>query len=59
MWKLALDIHGDLVIVIVRISSDKTKHDYYVKWTGNEWKRTYLVHARKHFHQTLDTENVL
>lgn len=57
VWELTLDIHENPVIAMVRISPDKTKHDYYyVKWTDNEWKKTYLAYAGKHFHQTLDTE---
>ena len=57
VWELALDAHENPVIAMVRISPDKTKHDYYyVKWTGNEWRKTYLAHAGKHFHQTPDTE---
>lgn len=57
VWELALDAHENPVIAMVRISPDKTKHDYYyVKWTGNEWRKTYLAYAGKHFHQTPDTE---
>jgi hypothetical protein len=57
VWELALDVYENPVIAMVRISPDKTKHDYYyVKWTGKEWKKTYLAYGGKHFHQTPDTE---
>lgn len=57
VWDVALDSLERPAIAMARISADKKKHDYYyVKWTGKEWKKTFLAHAGGHFHQTPDTE---
>lgn len=57
VWQLASDSNGNPVIAMVRISPDKKKHDYYyAKWTGNEWRKTWLASAGGHFHQTPDHE---
>jgi hypothetical protein len=41
------------VIAMVRISEDRTSHDYYhARWTGSEWKKTFLANGGGHFHQT-------
>ena len=57
VWEVALDAQERPVIAMVCISADKKKHDYYhVRWTGTEWKKTFLAHAGGHFHQTPDTE---
>ena len=42
---------------MVKISGDKTRHDYYYKyWDGQAWKEIFLAHAGGHFHQTPDIE---
>ncbi len=53
LWEVAMDKEENPVIAMVRISEDKESHAYYhVRWTGNEWKKTFLSHAGGHFHQT-------
>lgn len=57
VWQIALDREEKPVIAMVRINSDKSKHDYYyAQWTGSEWRKTFLCHAGGHFHQTPTTE---
>jgi hypothetical protein len=57
IWELTLDHDENPVMATVSISHDKTSHDYYhVRWTGNEWQKTFLSHAGGHFHQTPDIE---
>lgn len=57
VWQVALDKKGYPVIAMVRISSDKSSHDYYyAKWDGHEWKKTFLANAGGHFHQTPNLE---
>lgn len=57
VWQVAADKQGNPVIAMVRISEDKTSHDYYyARWNGQEWKKTFLAHAGGHFHQTPDIE---
>lgn len=53
VWQIAPDRKGNPVIALVRISADKGSHDYYrAKWTGKEWRKTYLGNGGGHFHQT-------
>lgn len=57
VWQVAMDNEGKPVIAMVRISSDKTSHDYYyAKWTGSEWRKTFLENGGGHFHQTSGLE---
>ncbi len=57
VWQVAKDERGNPVIAMVRISGDKTSHDYYyVRWNGEEWKKTFLDNAGGHFHQTPHVE---
>lgn len=57
VWQVALDKKGYPVIAMVRISSDKSSHDYYYAgWDGHEWKKTFLANAGGHFHQTPNLE---
>ena len=57
VWQVVPDADGVPVIAMVRINAAKTSHDYYyVKWTGSEWKKTFLCNAGGHFHQTPTTE---
>lgn len=58
LWDLSIDKQGKPVIAMVSISNDKQSHDYYhVRWTGNEWKKTFLTNAGGHFHQSPEIEN--
>ncbi|MGQ1947854.1 BNR-4 repeat-containing protein [Geofilum sp. OHC36d9] len=53
VWQTALDSDGNPVIAMVQISGDKTSHNYYyAKWTGSEWRKTFLANGGGHFHQT-------
>lgn len=57
VWQIAADKAGNPVIAMVRISTDKTSHDYYyARWDGSEWKKTFLANAGGHFHQTPNLE---
>lgn len=57
VWDVAIDAEENPAIAMVRIDPDKTNHNYYyVKWTGKEWKKTFLGYGGNHFHQTPDTE---
>lgn len=57
MWQVASDQNGHPVIAMVRISSDKESHDYYIaKWNGHEWKKTFLANGGGRFHQTPSLE---
>lgn len=57
VWQVATDKQGHPVIAMVKISGDKTRHDYYYKyWDGQAWKEIFLAHAGGHFHQTPDIE---
>ena len=57
VWDVAIDAKENPAIAMVRIDPDKTNHNYYyVKWTGKEWKKTFLGYGGNHFHQTPDTE---
>ena len=58
IWQVSKDTSGAPVIAMVRISNDKRSHDYYhAKWTGSEWRKTFLAHGGGHFHQSPDLEN--
>ncbi|MDR2815424.1 MAG: BNR-4 repeat-containing protein, partial [Proteiniphilum sp.] len=53
LWEISITDEEKPVIAVVRISEDKESHDYYhVRWTGSEWRKTFLSHAGGHFHQT-------
>ena len=57
VWQIASDRNGNPVIAMVRISDNKESHDYYyAKWNGHEWKKTFLINAGGHFHQTPNLE---
>lgn len=57
IWELVLDKDEHPVIAMVSIDSSKSSHDYYhVKWTDNQWKKTFLSNAGGHFHQSPDIE---
>jgi len=53
VWQTATDTDGNPVIAMVQISYDKSSHDYYyAKWTGSDWRKTFLANGGGHFHQT-------
>ena len=53
IWQTSLDKDGLPVIAMVQISKDKTTHNYYyVKWTGNTWRKTFLANGGGPFHQS-------
>lgn len=53
LWEVVLDENENPVIAMVRISENKTDHEYYhARWTGKEWRKTFLTKAGGHFHQT-------
>ena len=57
VWQVAKDEAGNPAIAMVQISPDKTSHNYYyARWTGTEWKKTFLANAGGHFHQTPNLE---
>ncbi len=57
VWQVAIDKDSSPVIAFVRISEDKRSHEYYyAKWTGMEWKKTFLANGGGHFHQTENLE---
>ena len=57
VWQIASDRNGNPVIAMVHISDNKESHDYYyAKWNGHEWKKTFLINAGGHFHQTPNLE---
>lgn len=53
VWQTTVDSAGRPVVAMVRISSDKSQHNYYyAKWDGTEWKKTHLGYGGGKFHQT-------
>lgn len=57
IWQTTTDADGNPVVAIVRISSDKTSHHYYyAKWTGTQWRRTFIANGGGRFHQTAGLE---
>lgn len=52
VWQIALDGDEDPVIAYVHIDNAKTTHVYhYGKWTGSEWRDTWVQYAGHAFHQ--------
>lgn len=57
VWQIAYSKTKEPVVAMVRISKDKSSHDfYYAKWHNKTWKKTFLGNAGGHFHQTPDIE---
>ena len=57
IWEVSLDAVNNPVIAMTRISDDKSSHDYFhAKWTGDNWRKTFLDNAGGHFHQSPDIE---
>ena len=58
VWQLAADADGHPVMAMVKISGDKTRHDYYYKyWDDRNWQELFLAHGGGHFHQSPDIEH--
>lgn len=52
VWQIALDKDENPVIAYPHIDDAKTAHAYwYARWTGSEWRRTWVQHAGHAFHQ--------
>ncbi|WP_159518148.1 BNR repeat-containing protein [Sunxiuqinia indica] len=57
LWQVVLDENEHPGVAMVQISEDKSSHDYYyAKWTGSEWRKTFLSNGGGHFHQSPDIE---
>ncbi len=57
VWQTAIDSDGLPVIAMVQISNDKNTHNYYyAKWTGTEWRKTFLAYGGGKFHQSAGLE---
>lgn len=58
IWNTAFDTKGNPVIGLTRISEDKQDHQYYyARWTGSEWKVSFVANGGKYFHLSPNTEN--
>lgn len=52
VWQISLDKDENPVIAFTHIDNAKTSHVYwYGKWTGTEWRRTWVQYAGHAFHQ--------
>ncbi len=52
VWQVTLDEKGNPVIAYPHIDNAKTTHVYwYARWTGSEWRRTWVQYAGHAFHQ--------
>ena len=52
VWQIALDKNERPVIAYPHIDDAKTTHVYwYARWTGTEWRRTWVQYAGHAFHQ--------
>ncbi|MBQ9285771.1 MAG: BNR-4 repeat-containing protein [Bacteroidaceae bacterium] len=52
VWQIALDENENPVIAYPHIDDAKTTHVYwYARWTGSEWRRTWVQYAGHAFHQ--------
>ena len=52
VWQIALDADENPVIAYPHIDDAKTTHVYwYARWTGSEWRRTWVQYAGHAFHQ--------
>lgn len=53
VWQIATDNDGKPVIAMVKIDGGKSQHDYYyAKWTGNEWRVSFLANGGGKFHSS-------
>ena len=52
VWQITLDKDEHPVIAYPHIDDAKTTHVYwYARWTGSEWRRTWVQYAGHAFHQ--------
>lgn len=52
VWQVSLDKDENPVIAYTHIDNAKTSHVYwYGRWTGSEWRRTWVQYAGHAFHQ--------
>ncbi|MCH5176479.1 MAG: BNR-4 repeat-containing protein [Prevotellaceae bacterium] len=52
VWQISLDKQENPVIAFTHIDDAKTSHVYwYGRWTGTEWRRTWVQYAGHAFHQ--------
>ena len=52
VWQIALDENENPVIAYPHIDDAKTTHVYwYARWTGTEWRRTWVQYGGHAFHQ--------
>ena len=52
VWQIALDKEEHPVIAYPHIDDAKTSHVYwYARWTGSEWRRTWVQYGGHAFHQ--------
>ena len=52
VWQIALDENENPVIAYPHIDDAKTTHVYwYARWTGSEWRRTWVQYGGHAFHQ--------
>ena len=52
VWQIALDENENPVIAYPHIDNDKTTHVYwYARWTGTEWRRTWVQYGGHAFHK--------
>ena len=55
VWQIVLDNEEHPVIAYPHIDNAKTSHVYwYARWTGTEWRRTWVQYAGHAFHQNWD-----
>lgn len=58
LWQISADKKGRPVVAMVHISKDKQSHRYYyAKWTGRQWRMTFIGDGGKYFHQSPEIEN--
>lgn len=52
VWQITLDANENPVIAYPHIDDAKTTHVYwYARWTGSEWRRTWVQYGGHAFHQ--------
>ncbi len=53
VWQITLDKDDNPVVAMVRISNDKSSHEYYyARWNGQQWKLTDLANGGGRFHSS-------
>ena len=53
VWQIVLDSEEHPVVAYPHISSDKDTHVYwYARWTGSEWRNTWVQYGGHAFHQS-------